>query len=90
VAACAERIELGCTSLTADVATNCRQASLHGLRWGLNIGCLGWLWLIDCNTPSRKDGLGAALCVAEMGVIVLSPPQSLPPAQHNARAVRLG
>ncbi len=34
---------------------------------------IGWLWWIDGVKPTRWDLLGAALCVAGMGVIMFSP-----------------
>ncbi len=34
---------------------------------------IGWLWWVDSVKPTRWDLLGAALCLAGMGVIMFAP-----------------
>ncbi|PRX37414.1 small multidrug resistance family-3 protein [Meinhardsimonia xiamenensis] len=34
---------------------------------------LGWLWLVERQTPDRWDALGVALCLAGAGVMLLAP-----------------
>ncbi len=37
------------------------------------IASLAWLWMVEQKQPDRYDLLGAALCVAGTGVILLAP-----------------